>query len=197
MRPGDVSEKTYAECAERIGCEVEAFKAIKEVETGGIGGFFAEGKPSILFEGHIFWKELKKRGKNPEDFVVGNEDILYPKWTKDFYKGGIYEYSRLERAKRIDEVAALCSASWGMFQVMGFNHTSCGYKDVHDFVKAMCESNDAQVRAAAEFIYRHPTMRNALIEKDWEAFAKAYNGPGYKDNKYDEKMDTAYHKLKN
>ena len=190
-----VSEQVYKECAERIGCEVEAFKAIKEVETGGVGGFVRDGKATILFEGHIFWKELQKRGKNPEDYVEGNEDILYPKWTKDFYKGGILEYDRLERAKKIDEEAALSSASWGMFQVMGFNHKSCGYKNVKEFAKKMCESQDEQIKAAAEFIYKHPTMRKALIEKDWTAFAKAYNGPGYEKNHYDEKMEMAYQKI--
>ena len=62
-------------------------------------------------EGHIFWNELKKRGKNPEDYTTYNEDILYPKWSKEHYKGGIKEYERLERAIAIDEEAAISSAS--------------------------------------------------------------------------------------
>nr|WP_262924348.1 N-acetylmuramidase domain-containing protein [Segatella copri] len=31
----------------------------------------------------------------------GNEDILYPKWTKTHYQGGLKEYDRLERARVI------------------------------------------------------------------------------------------------
>lgn len=58
-----------------------------------------------------FWNELKKRGKNPEDYTTYNEDILYPKWSKEHYKGGIKEYERLERAIAIDEEAAISSAS--------------------------------------------------------------------------------------
>nr|WP_302421955.1 N-acetylmuramidase domain-containing protein [Bacteroides intestinalis] len=29
-------------------------------------------KPAILFEGHIFWSQLKKRGINPAEYVAGN-----------------------------------------------------------------------------------------------------------------------------
>ena len=65
----------------------------------------------LCIEGHIFWNELKKRGKNPEDYTTYNEDILYPKWSKEHYKGGIKEYERLERAIAIDEEAAISSAS--------------------------------------------------------------------------------------
>jgi len=57
----------------------------------------APGRPVILFEGHIFWRELKKQGLDPEKYVAGNENILYPKWEKGHYYGGIREYERLER----------------------------------------------------------------------------------------------------
>lgn len=50
---------------------------------------------------------------NPENYVKGNENILYPKWMKGYYKGGIAEYERLEQARRIDIDAANASASWG------------------------------------------------------------------------------------
>jgi hypothetical protein len=35
-------------------------------------------------------------------------------------------------------------------------------------------------------------MHAALKKQDWAAFAKAYNGPGYKANKYDTKLAEAY-----
>ena len=59
------------------------------------------------------------------------------KWDKSKYLGGVHEYKRLELAKEIDEECALKSASWGMFQIMGFNHLYCGCKDVFEFVKKM------------------------------------------------------------
>ena len=66
----------------------------------------APGRPIILFEGHIFWRELKKRGLDPERYVVGNENILYPSWRREHYYGGIREYERLEKAREIHKEAA-------------------------------------------------------------------------------------------
>ena len=35
-------------------------------------------------------------------------------------------------------------------------------------------------------------MLVALQKKDWKAFARLYNGPAYAQNRYDEKLSTAY-----
>ena len=35
-------------------------------------------------------------------------------------------------------------------------------------------------------------MKAALVQKDWQAFARLYNGTGYKINRYDEKLKKAY-----
>ena len=88
LEPLRLKEEDFIRAADTLQVEVATVKAVQEVETGGRGGFFASDKPAILFEGHIFWSQLKKMGLNPEDYQKGNEDILYPKWTKDHYKGG-------------------------------------------------------------------------------------------------------------
>ena len=126
---------------------VAVVKAVQAVETGGHGGFVAPGRPMILFEGHIFWRELKKRGLDPERYVAGNENILYPKWEKGHYYGGMKEYERLEKAREIHKEAADASTSWGMFQVMGFNYAMCGYGSVEEMVKDMCVGEDKQLEA--------------------------------------------------
>lgn len=95
-----LTEEDFILVARLLDVEVAALKAVQQVETGGRGGFFAPGKPAILFEGHIFWNQLKKRNINPESHVKGNENILYPKWEKGHYKGGMGEYDRLEQAVR-------------------------------------------------------------------------------------------------
>lgn len=76
------------------------------METDGRGGFFVPGKSAILFEKHIFGNQLKKRGLNLEDYVNGNETILYPKWSRQYYKGGIREYECLEQARKINRKTA-------------------------------------------------------------------------------------------
>lgn len=78
-----LSEEDFTLVARLLDVETAALKAVQEVETGGRGGFFAPGKPAILFEGHIFWNQLKRRGIDPAQHMAGNENILYPKWEKD------------------------------------------------------------------------------------------------------------------
>lgn len=193
---GELSDDDFRVVAMLLDCEVAALKAVQKVETGGRGGFFAEGKPAILFEGHIFWNQLKKRGIDPQSHVTGNENILYPKWDRTKYFGGIREYERLEKARAIHREAADASASWGMFQIMGFNHKSCGEESVGSFVDSMCESESKQLILSGRFI-RQAGMLPALQAKDWKEFARRYNGPAYAQNKYDEKLAAAYEKFIN
>lgn len=188
-----LTDEDFALLAQLLDCEAAALKAVQEVETGGRGGFFAPGKPAILFEGHIFWSQLKKRGIDPAKYAAGNGNILYPKWEKGHYKGGIGEYDRLEQARKLHREAADASASWGMFQIMGFNYAACGEKSVESFVNAMCESERKQLILSGRFI-RQGGMLAALQSRNWAEFAKRYNGPAYAQNKYDEKLAKAYAK---
>ncbi len=190
-----LSEEDFTFVARLLDVETAALKAVQEVETGGRGGFFAPGKPAILFEGHIFWNQLKKHGINPEEHTASNENILYPKWEKGHYKGGLGEYERLEKARAIHHEAADASASWGMFQVMGFNYAACDEMSVSSFVQAMTESEQRQLILAGRFI-KKSGMLPALQTRNWAEFAKRYNGPAYAQNKYDEKLAAAYLKYK-
>ncbi|EYE45981.1 N-acetylmuramidase family protein, partial [Bacteroides fragilis] len=180
--------------ADLLGIEVAVVKAVQAVETGGHGGFVAPGRPMILFEGHIFWRELKKRGLDPERYVAGNENILYPKWEKGHYYGGMKEDERLEKAREIHKEAADASTSWGMFQVMGFNYAMCGYGSVEEMVKDMCVGEDKQLEAFARFV-KLAKLHSYLEQKDWVGFARRYNGPGYARNQYDKKLEGAYRKF--
>lgn len=191
---GRLIDEDFTQVAELLGCEPAALKAVQQVETGGRGSFFSPGRPAILFEGHIFWTQLKKRGSNPEDYVKGNENILYPKWEKGHYKGGIGEYDRLEQARKINREAADASASWGMFQIMGFNYAACGEESIESFVRSMCESEFKQLLLTANFIKKNSQMLQALQARDWAVFAKCYNGPAYAQNRYDVKLEAAYQK---
>ena len=189
-----ITDEDFRKAASLLECDTAALKAVQQVETGGKGGFFSDGRPMILFEGHIFWKQLRQRGIDPHRYAGDNPDIVYEKWTKAHYKGGVKEYDRLERARAINEDAANASASWGMFQIMGFNHAACGEKTIAGFVKAMCKSEIDQLLLSARFINGNKAMLEALRKKDWAGFAKLYNGPQYAQNRYDQKLESAYHK---
>lgn len=188
-----LTEEDFKLAAKLLDVETAALKAVQQVETGGRGGFFAPGKPAILFEGHIFWNQLKKKGINPQAYVAGNENILYPQWEKGHYKGGIGEYDRLAQARKIHHEAADASASWGMFQIMGFNYAACGEKSVAGFVAMMYKSELHQLLLSARFI-KSGKMLLALQNKDWAGFARLYNGAGYAQNQYDVKLSDAYKK---
>lgn len=188
-----ITESDYKRVAAWLEMETAVVKAVAEVESGGRGGFLSDGRPVILFEGHIFWQQLKQRGINPQAYTAGNESVLYPSWTRLHYRGGTAEYGRLEQAMRIHEEAALASASWGMFQIMGFNARLCGYTSVRDFREALSRSEAVQLEAFARFIFSR-RLAPCLRAHDWTAFARAYNGPAYACNHYDTRLAAAYQK---
>lgn len=190
-----IQDFDYEWAGKYFGCEPEALMAVVEVETGGKGGFIEPGKPQILFEGHIFWKELVKRGIDPEPLSKEYPSIVYKTWNKSHYVGGIREYDRFNLASRIDLDSAICSTSWGMFQVLGNNYELCSCESAQDFHDKVCRSQVWQFILGIEFI-RNSGLSKWLETKDWAKFARGYNGAGYKENKYDEKLEAAYKRHK-
>ena len=191
-RPGgDITDWDYEMFGKLLGVESACLKAVIKVETGSKGGFEKSGKPQILFEGHVFWRELVKLGKNPSQLVPGNEDILYKTWDKSKYRGGEKEWIRFEKAEKIDRSAAIKSASWGMFQIMGNNYALCGCRSVSEFFESMCKSKFSQFVLGMDFLKQSKLVKY-LVMKDWTGFAKGYNGPSYAKNSYDKKLKSAF-----
>ena len=162
--------ETLIAIATELGCTVPAIRAVAEVESAG-SGFQADGRPKILFEAHIFSARTKRR------FDASHPDLSSPSWNRALYKGGAAEWGRLNRAIALDARAALESASWGAFQIMGFNHLACGFGTVEDMVTAM-KTEAGQLWAFARFIRGNPAMHRALKAHDWTSFTRLYNGPG-------------------
>lgn len=184
-----LKREDFIDDAALIGCEVEAIMAVAKVEAAG-GGFDPEGFPKTLFEGHWFHKLTK--GK----YDKSHPHLSYAKWTRQYYgKTWQAEKARLAEAMALDRNAAMQSASWGLFQIMGLNHAKAGFKTVQQFVNAMCKSEDAQLGAFTQFII-NSSLGDELRDKRWADFARLYNGPSYAVNKYDVKMAQAYQKFK-
>lgn len=193
-----LTNEMIKDLANRLGIEPALLKAVQIVEAAGRDGFLSDGKPQILFEGHIMYKEFHKKFPDRDlDYLCKRFSmVFYPKWDKSKYFVGLGEYKRLELAKEIDEECALKATSWGMFQIMGFNHNLCGCKDVFDFVHKMSESHEKQLELMYYFMNNSGCLKE-LKEKDWAGFAKKYNGPGYAQNAYDQKLRNAYENFKN
>lgn len=177
----ELEDAAIEAAAIQIGCQVAAVRAVIDVESRG--GFLPDGRPKILFERHYFSRLTKRK------FDASHPDICHPKWGG--YKGGLHEYERLGRAITLDRDAALRSASWGAFQIMGDNYKLCGFTSAEDFVKAMVSGASTQLDAFVSFI-RKTGLSDELIRTDWPGFARGYNGPAYKANKYDDKLAAAY-----
>jgi hypothetical protein len=179
--PAPLTPADHVRAAAALGCPVAAVRAVVEVESKG--GFFPDGRPRILFERHKF-----------SAFTLHRWDETHPAIsapTPGGYLGGRREYDRLGEAIALDRTAALKSASWGAFQLMGFNHQPCGYGDVESFVAAMVSGHPAQLDAFVAFV-RHAGLAAALATQDWPAFARGYNGPAYARFAYDTKIAAAY-----
>jgi hypothetical protein len=182
-----LNDVDFQQAATNIGCEVAAIQAVTEVESRG-DGFLASKRPKILFEAHIF----SRLTYNCFDKVF--PDISSKTWNKKLYNGGEEEYPRLIKAMAVDRTCALQSASWGMFQIMGFNYQVCGYASVEEFVQDMFKSESEHLSAFVGYIKKNNLASN-LKDKNWAAFAASYNGPDYAQNAYDTAMATAYKKF--
>lgn len=185
-----IPEEEYARIAELLGCQVPSIKAVAEVESAG-SGFLPDGRPKILFEAHIFSKLTK--GK----YDLTHPMISAPRWDRKLYKGGAKEYDRLTQALNLEPELGFHAASWGKFQIMGFNFKQCGFPSVHDFVLANQVSETQQLEIFATFMKNDPKLISAIKARNWGVFARLYNGPGYKKNEYDKKLMLSYIKYLN
>ena len=167
---------------------------IIEVETAGVTqgfGFRIDKRPQILFERHIFRQYTNGR------FDAEAPDISGPAGN---YGLLAQQYDKLEKAltlckkAKLGEEPALKAVSWGMGQVMGFNHEVAGFKTASLMVKAMVRSEDAQLSAMANFL-RGNDLARFLLNKDWASFARGYNGPNYWQNHYDVKLAEQYQRF--
>lgn len=160
--------------------------AVLTVETRGFG-FLEDRRPQILFERHIFHRLTDGRHDG------GNADISHSR--PGGYVSGAGEYTRLDKAMGLDRSAALQSASWGIGQVMGFNHAAAGHGSVEEMVAAMVEDEDNQLMAMAGFI-KSNNLSGALQRLNWVSFARGYNGSDFKRNEYDTRLAAAHAKYK-
>lgn len=186
--PEVIDEITAA--ARHLGIEAAALLAVAEVESGGVPYAKIKGRnePLIRFEGHHFDRRLseekrqearRKRLASPHAGAIRNPATQTGRWKL------------LEKAERIDHVAAFESVSWGLGQVMGAHWKLLGYEDVDALVAEARLSVGGQARLMARYIEKTGLLE-AITCCDWAAFACGYNGPLYECNAYDSRMASAY-----
>ncbi|MFN8366722.1 MAG: N-acetylmuramidase family protein [Candidatus Kapaibacterium sp.] len=184
MAKPTLTDQDFQDAANMLGCNVAAIKAVSEVESRQ-KGFYDNGEPVILFERHIFSKYTNHM------FDKTNPDISNPK--PGGYGPSSAQHARLQEAVKLNRNAALMSASWGKFQIMGFNFALAGFTSLQEFINAMYTSERDHLMAFVQYV-KHCSLDDELRNKQWAEFAKRYNGVDYKKNNYDTKLAAAYTK---
>lgn len=183
IRPYDVRA-----AAEALRVSEKHIEAIRKVESRG-QSFDPQGRPVILFEPHVFHRRTGGR-HSPSDFSYARwKDRPYPKT----FDG---RWQQMADAAERNEQAALESASWGLFQIMGFHWPALGYTSARAFAEAMVKSEAGHLDALVRFIKANG-LAPALFRckagnpDSCRDFAAGYNGKGYEANKYHVKIAEA------
>lgn len=180
-----LTEADFVGVATRHGVESRAVRAVATVESGGRSGFDDRNRPKILMEGHKFRHYTNAKFDRTHPHL----SKPYPR-QRPFYRWN--QYARMYEALLLAPVAAVQSASWGMFQVMGFNHN--GWPDPVSFAVAMFAGEGNHLRSFEAYCTANGVWR-PLTARNWAGVARAYNGADYATNDYDGQMLRAYNAL--
>ena len=179
-----IQSTDFVRAAALLNVELAVIKAIASVETRG-KGFDSQGRPVILYEAHLFSRLTNQ--KYDEAFPV----ISSKRWNRSLYNQGGDSYEKLEVASALDRPSALQACSWGVFQILGLNFKLCGFESIEAMVNAMFQNEGEHLFAFVRYV-KSRRLDHLLRNKDWQEFAKAYNGPQYMLNQYDLKLKNAY-----
>ena len=180
-----ITDKAIAAAAGLLCCDIAAIRAIDEVESRG-AGFDTQGRVKILFEPHRF------NAHSGGAYDLSHPHLSYPSWIAGAPSYRRDQHKVLAEAMALDADAALRATSWGRYQIMGDNYRAAGYRTLHAYVEAMRTSEDAHLAAFVSFVRADPRMYRALQKRDWETFARRYNGPAYAKHGYHTKLADAY-----
>lgn len=184
-----ITMEDWGRISKSLGVSVAILRAIHDVETSG-ASYFPQGYPALLFEAHVFYRELKALGFDVSELILDHPGIISKTWRRDLYQGGVKEVTRINEAFQISPEASLRSASWGAFQIMGFH---CGDIGPFEFYRKMWESETGQLELLARFL-RSQGLIPALKSLNFREIARRYNGAGYESGKYHIKLQKAYEK---
>lgn len=186
-----VTDKEVSALAASSGIPFRQLKAVVDVESSG-GGFRKDGFPTILFEPHVFNSVTKSK------YLKSHPGLATRNWNATLASGHYNKNQKsvFDKAYALDPDSAVKATSWGLGQILGINYAAAGYSNPGLFMHGMRNSEHDQAVAMIKFINSNPSMKNNLINKNWEGFARAYNGPAYKKNKYDEHLRSAFERAK-
>ena len=179
----------YVRVAEELGVEVAAIRAVVEIETGkSHSGFYSQCEPIINFDRKVFRSRIAKAGVSLSGHGKEYAQIMADAPGLSHKERNM---RRLRLAEGIDERIAIESTFWGMFQIGGFNWKKCGAESAHQFAYLMSRSEHDQLELFARFLVNSDLVKY-LKAKNWSAFARHYNGPGYRSRGYHTRLAASY-----
>ncbi len=179
-----------------IGVGEDVIHAVIDVEAPK-SGFDPQDRPRILFEPHVFYRNLPAGQRRDQAVKAG---LACKSWGQLPYGKESEQYPKLLRAILIDETAALKACSWGRGQILGENHVAAGYETVQAMVADFALDEDNHLEAMVRFVKSNRLddelrILDRLARKaspdDCRAFVRGYNGAGYEKNGYHTKFAAA------
>lgn len=190
MKPR-LSAQDIATAAQSVGLEVAALRAVIAVESAG-AGFLADGRCKVLLERQVLWRRLSIPGRDVDPSLLANAhpDLCGPTWNPGSYPYGssAYQWVRFatiqqwatkhdpQRAQSYLK-ATIEACSWGLLQILGQGYSAAGFENALTFRAAMEESEARQLAAALKWMETMGVLP-FLQMKDWEDFARLFNGSG-------------------
>ena len=189
MSRSDVMNEIEAAAA-RIWIEPAALAAVASIESALRTSTMVGGRPEplIRFEGHYFDRRLTG-ARREQARVAGLASPIAGKIANPSSQSA--RWAMLNRASAIDRNAAFESVSWGLGQVMGAHWAWLGYDSVNALVADAREGTAGQLRLMTLYIEKAGLI-DALRARDWARFARGYNGPAFRANRYDTRLEAAY-----
>lgn len=178
------------EVERRTGVSASALLAVAEVESASRAFALVNGRaePLIRFEGHWFDRLLHPARRaaaraaglsSPRAGAIRNPAAQSARWRL------------LEKAAAIDPEVAYAATSWGLAQVMGLHWKRLGFASARALAEEARRSPSGQLLIAARFL-KAGGLDRMLAEKRFVDFARSYNGPGFRANRYEAKIERAF-----
>ncbi|MBL1322172.1 MAG: DUF3380 domain-containing protein [Methylophaga sp.] len=187
-----LNSSDIGKAAKTLGVDTAVLLAFLEVESAG-KGFTSLNQVKILPEAHIFYRYLPQNLK-AQAIKIG---IALKKWIPGNYR--FNKYKRFQRMIDFNEQAAYTSVSYGLGQIMGFNHKAAGHRTAKEMYLAAQQGEYEQLIQLVNLM-KSWGLNKTLVNKDftnplsWYPAAKRYNGSGFKKNGYAKKLARAYKK---
>lgn len=178
QNPSRLERIDFQRVAEEHGVEPWKLHGLTDIESRK-GGFDNDGRAIMVPELHKF-SEFTFRAYDESDPDLSIRNWIHPAKVKAGHPYTLDNPARwdvLARQAALDFDAALRAASWGAFQIMGFNYQALNFDTPLDLVRRVYEGERAQLDIAVRFLIAEGGF-GPLLKGDFYRAAIVQNGTG-------------------